>query len=272
MRAKLRAGPFDNSMAGRLVPLVLMTGCRQEKGAEFDDPSLSLSLHYPRAIRAAGGMPWFLAGTEEREAVAAAVARADGVLLTGGEDIDPKRYTRRLPSAVAATVQTPDRERDAFEWLLIDEVLRQRKPLLCICRGHQVLNVALGGTLFADINLQLPRALNHSRTDRKDRVVHQVRCKPGSLMARIAGGDELGVNSAHHQAVARMARPLQGTAVSRDGIIEGMELTPEAKGLLPFLLSVQFHPERLFARHAAHLELFRVFLQACRPKRLSRTT
>jgi putative glutamine amidotransferase len=259
-------------MRERVAPLVLMSGCTEERGAEFEDRSLSLSLHYPGAVRAAGGVPWFLAGTGEREAVAEAVARAEGVMLTGGEDIDPKRYTRRLAPRVAATVQPPDRERDAFELLLIEEVLRQRKPLLCICRGHQLLNVALGGTLFADINLQLPRALNHSRTDRKDRVVHEVRCKPGSLMARIADGDELGVNSAHHQAVARMARPLHATAVSRDGIVEGMELAPEAKGLLPFLLSVQFHPERLFARHAAHLELFRMFLRACRPKRFSRTT
>ncbi len=150
--------------------------------------------------------------------------------------------------------------------MLIEEVLRQRKPLLCICRGHQILNVALGGTLFADISQQIPRAMNHSRTDRKDRVVHDIACEPGSLMA-LAGGDRLGVNSSHHQAVARLAKSLRATAVSRDGVVEGMELAPAARDRLPYLLAVQFHPERLFARHAEHLELFRTFIRACRRKR-----
>jgi putative glutamine amidotransferase len=247
-------------------PTILMSGCTQEAGAEFDDFSLSLSMNYPRAVEAGGGLPWLAPCLPGRNFVAEAVGRADGVLLTGGEDIDPKRYTRKLPPAVAATVQAAHPDRDAFEWMLLEEVRRQRKPLLCICRGHQLLNVALGGTLFADIRLQLPRAQNHCRTDKKDRVVHEVHCAAGSLMARIAGQDRLGVNSSHHQAVARIAQPLRATAVSKDGIVESMELAPGAKGLLPFLLSVQFHPERLFARHAGHLELFRVFVRACRLK------
>jgi putative glutamine amidotransferase len=151
-----------------------------------------------------------------------------------------------------------DRQKTAF---------LQRKPLLCICRGHQILNVALGGTLIADIPLQIPRALNHSRTDRKDQVVHDVACEPGSLMSSIAGKERLGVNSSHHQAVAGLAKPLRATAVSRDGIIEGLELDPADRNMLPYLLAVQFHPERLFARHAEHLELFRTFIRACRRKR-----
>src|SRR6185503_3507404 len=116
---------------------------------------------------------------------------------------------------------------------------------------------------FADIRLQKPQALDHCRTERKDRVVHQIECVRDSLIARIAGQERLGVNSSLHQAVARMAKPLRATGVTRDGIIESMELAPGAEGLLPFLLSVQFHPERLWARHAEHLELFRVFIQAC---------
>jgi len=188
-------------------------------------------------------------------------------LLTGGDDVDPKLYTKKLPPNVARTVQRAHQARDSFEILLIEEVLRQCKPLLCICRGHQILNVALGGTLFADISLQIPQAMNHSRTDRKDRVVHDITCEPGSLIARIAGKDRLGVNSSHHQAVAKVARRLRATAISRDGVIEGMELAAEARGMLPYLLAVQFHPERLFARQAEHLELFRTFVRACGRKR-----
>ena len=248
-------------------PIILISGSTDDKGAEFTDYSLSLSMNYPLALKAAGGLPWLLPCHPQRPFVAASVRRADGVLLTGGDDVDPKLYTNKLPSKVAKTVHRAHRDRDLFELILIDEVFRQRKPLLCICRGHQILNVALGGTLFADISHQIPRAMNHSRTDRKDRVVHDVACEPGSLMAALSGGDRLGVNSSHHQAVARVAKSLRVTAVGKDGVVEGMELAPAAAGRLPYLLAVQFHPERLFARHAEHLELFKTFVRACRRTR-----
>jgi len=252
-------------------PIILMSGSTDDRGAEFTDYSLSLSMNYPSALMAAGGLPWLLPCRPERRFVTAAVERANGVLLTGGDDVDPKLYTKRLPPKVAKTVHRAHRDRDLFELMLIDEVFRQRKPLLCICRGHQVLNVALGGTLFADIPQQIPRAMNHSRTDRKDHVVHDVFCEAGSLMAVLAGGDRLGVNSSHHQAVARVAKSLRVTAASGDGVVEGLELAPAADGRLPYLLSVQFHPERLFARHAEHLELFKTFVRACRkPRRTKR--
>ena len=248
-------------------PIVLMSGSTDERGAEFVDYSLSLSMNYPLAVKAAGGLPWLLPGQPDRECVVAGVSRCDGVLLTGGDDVDPRLYIRNLPARVARTVHRARPERDCFELMLIEEALRQRKPLLCICRGHQILNVALGGTLFADILLQIPRALNHCRTDRKDQVVHEVECAAGSMIARIAGKTRLSVNSSHHQAVARLAKPLRATAVSPDGIIEAMEWAPEVRSWRPFMLSVQFHPERLFARHPEHLELFRMFISGCRRRR-----
>lgn len=248
-------------------PIILISPSTDDQGSEFGDFSIGLSMNYPRAIAAAGGVPWILPCEPDRAFVREAVKRADGVLLTGGDDLDPKWYTEDLPVDVEKTVQRAHAERDSFEILIIKEVFRQRKSLLCICRGHQILNVALGGTLFADIPLQIPRAMEHNRSDLKDQVVHEVECEPGSLMSRIAGGGRLGVNSSHHQAVARVARALHVTAVSGDGIVEGMELAPAAKGKLPYLLAVQFHPERLFARHAEHLELFRTFVRASRHKR-----
>jgi putative glutamine amidotransferase len=248
------------------TPLILISGSTDDKGHEFTDYSLSLSMRYPNALLAAGGMPWLLPCVPERDFVAEAVKRADGVLLTGGDDVDPKLYNRSLPPRVAKTVHRAHAARDAFELLLIHEVIRQRKPLLCICRGHQMLNVALGGTLLADISLQRPQAMNHSRTDKKDQTVHEVECADGSLMRRIAGQARLGVNSSHHQAVEKIAQALRVTAVSNDGIVESMELTHDARGLLPYLLAVQFHPERLFRRHAGHLELFKSFVRACGSK------
>ncbi|MFM1770309.1 MAG: hypothetical protein RJA22_2838 [Verrucomicrobiota bacterium] len=254
-----------------MPPLVLISGSTDDRGAEFEDYSLSLSMNYPLAVRAGGGQPWLLPCLPDRAFVAGAVRRCDGVLLTGGDDVDPRRYARRLPPAVAATVHRAHAARDAFETLLVEESRRQGKPLLGICRGHQILNVALGGTLTADIQLQLPACMNHNRAKEKDRVVHTVTCAPGSLLRRMAGGNRLWVNSSHHQAVARVAKVLRVTAVSRDGIVEGLELAPEARGLWPWLLAVQFHPERLFRRHAGHLELFRNFVRACARSRLSVT-
>jgi putative glutamine amidotransferase len=246
-------------------PLILISGSTDDKGAEFTDYSLSLSMNYPHAVVAAGGMPWLLPCVPEDDFVAEAVRRVDGVLLTGGDDVDPKLYTASLPPRVAKTVQRVHAARDAFELRLIQEVLRQRKALLCICRGQQILNVALGGTLIADIALQMPHAIDHSRTDKKDQVVHEVECAEDSLMRRISGRSRLGVNSSHHQAVKEIAQALRATAVSNDGIVESVELAHDARGLLPYLLAVQFHPERLFRQHAEHLELFKSFIRACGP-------
>src|ERR1041385_2911200 len=204
------------------VPLVLVSGSTEKKGVEFDDLSLSLSMNYPRAIAAAGGAPWLLPCLTDRSFIAESVRRSDGVVLTGGDDVAPRLYGGAISAALQKTVHAADPQRDLFELMLIDEVFRQRKPLLCICRGHQILNVALGGTLLADIKTQMPQALNHSRSDRKDRIVHEVQVERGSLLAGIAGGTVLGVNSSHHQAVARIAEPLRATAVSRDGVIEAM--------------------------------------------------
>jgi putative glutamine amidotransferase len=247
-------------------PLILISGSTDDKGAEFTDYSLSLSMNYVDALAAAGGMPWLLPCVPKEEFVAEAVRRADGVLLTGGDDVDPKLYPASLPPRVAKTVHRAHAARDAFELLLIHEVIRQRKPLLCICRGQQILNVALGGTLFADIPLQHAQAMNHSRTDQKDQVVHEVDCAEGSWLRRIAGRARLGVNSSHHQAVKEIAQALRVTAVSNDGIVESVELAHDARGLLPYLLAVQFHPERLFRQHAEHLKLFQSFVRACGPK------
>src|SRR5207245_8491893 len=245
--------------------LVLVSPEIEAKGKEFGDLSISLSGNYQEALMSAGAIPVTLAATRSRELLAESVRRCDGVLLTGGDDIDPRLYANGLPPRVRRTVDvTPDGgERDLRELIVIDEVFRQRKPLLAICRGHQMVNVALGGTLMADIHCDLPGALDHRRMDKRDQIVHEVRLTAGSILAKITGGQTLGVNSTHHQAVAQVAPPLQVTGVSADGIIESTELTPNAAGLLPFFLTVQFHPERLAARYAEHRAIFRAFAGAC---------
>src|ERR1051325_11162163 len=203
--------------------------------------------------------------TGSRAVIRECVRRADGVLLTGGEDVDPSLYAERLPAKLRRTVKvTPDGgARDLRELRLIDEVFRQRKPLLAICRGHQVLNVALGGTLVVDIACQVPGAMKHQRQDKKSDIVHDVHLTEHSLLAKITGRRTLGVNSTHHQAVERPAEPLIVTGRSDDGIVETMQLKPDAAHWLPFLLSVQFHPERLADRYPAHRAIFTAFTRAC---------
>ncbi len=240
-------------------PLILVTPCQQKQGAEFADSSISLSNRYTQAITDAGGLPLVLPVTATREQVADCVRRADGVLLTGGEDIEAKHYAPNLAPNLAATIKETEPERDAVEFALIEEVFRQRKPMLCICRGHQVLNVALGGTLIVDIPTQLPGALKHKQMDRKMEPVHDITVAPDSRLAALLGETKSGVNSTHHQAIEKVADALRVTASSSDGVIEAMELKDVAK--LPFLVSVQFHPERLYDRWPKFAKIFREFIR-----------
>lgn len=246
-------------------PLILISPAIASQGNEFRDLSISLSQAYQDAILRAGGVPMILPATSSRDVIAECVRRAEGVLLTGGEDVHPALYRSELPPGLRRTVTvTPDGgARDVRELMLVAEVLRQRKPLLAICRGHQLLNVALGGTLVVDIRTELPRARNHRRPDRSFDIVHDARLTPGSLLAKITRTQTLGVNSTHHQAVGRVAPPLQVVARSDDDVVEAMELKPEAARWLPFLLSVQFHPERLAERHPEHRAIFEAFTRAC---------
>ncbi len=245
-------------------PLVLITPGTDRQGTEFADMSCSLADRYPSAIIAAGGIPWVLPCLPDPHVVAEAVRRSDGVMLTGGDDVQPELYARRLSRKLGKKVNPAEPARDLFELMVIGEVFRRHKPLLAICRGQQLLNVALEGDLIVDIPTQAPGALNHNRPDAKDAVVHKVALTRDSVLTKIAGKQMLGVNSSHHQAVGRVATPLRVTAVSPDGIIEALELADGEAARSPFLLAVQFHPERLFDRHREHLELFRSFTRACK--------
>jgi len=243
-------------------PLILVTPSTQQIGVEFEDNSISLSNKYSLAVRAGGGLPWVTPCIAEKKFVAEAVARCDGVMLTGGDDIQPELYDAKVSARIRETVTGVDAARDLFELMVIEETFRQHKPLLAICRGHQLVNIAFGGSLVVDIEAQVSGAIDHRRMDKKNDCVHEVALTRGSLMWKIATKSELGVNSSHHQAVERIAEPFEVTARSSDGIIEAMELKPDAAQVLPFFLAVQFHPERLFDRYGGHLGIFKAFVKA----------
>ena len=249
------------------APLILISPSTQNRGAEFSDASISLSHRYPEAIIAGGGLPWVMPCIALPQLAAESVRRCDGVLLTGGNDVQPKLYGSKVSPQLKKTIGPSDPERDSLEFLLIDEIFRQRKPLLAICRGQQILNVALGGTLLLDIPRQMPGALRHNQPERKYQVVHEVSLTSDSHLARICARTTLGVNSTHHQAVDRVAKALRVTGTSPDGVVEALELAQDAALSSPFLISAQFHPERLFEKHAEFLELFRNFIRVCARKR-----
>jgi putative glutamine amidotransferase len=251
-------------------PFILVSPSIEQHGVEFHDLSASLSVRYDEAILRAGGIPVTAPTTTDHATLAECVRRTHGVLLTGGDDINPELYEKNFPRKILKTVEpTPDGgARDLRELILIAEVFRQRKPVLAICRGHQMMNVAFGGKLIADIERQIPGALNHRRMDKPMELVHEAALTAGSFVSKICKARVLGVNSTHHQAVLEPAEPFLATARSRDGIVEAMELQPELSGWLPFFLSVQFHPERLVQKEACYLAIFEKFVAACaKPKK-----
>ncbi|MGZ8899308.1 MAG: gamma-glutamyl-gamma-aminobutyrate hydrolase family protein [Limisphaerales bacterium] len=248
-------------MQGR--PLILVTPSTEEKGVEFYDYSISLSETYLDSISAAGGLPVVLPCAPTEKSIAEYVRRSDGVMITGGDDIQPELYYPDVPAELRKTVGRNDPARDLLEMFIVKEAFAQRKPLLAICRGHQMLNIALGGTLFVDIPSQVKTEINHSRLKQKDRVVHQVILEKDSLIRRVFGRSTIEVNSSHHQAVDQVAKPLRVTGRAPDGVIEAMELRSEDADLMPYLIAVQFHPERLTRGHPEFLKLFRSFTEAC---------
>ncbi len=219
------------------------------------------------SCRAAESLLWPLM-TTDRATLAEAVRRVDGVLFTGGDDINPALYAKDAPAEALKTVEIPPdvESRDLRELILIDEIFEQRKPLLAICRGFQMLNVAFGRELIVDIPSQVPGALNHARTDKAgEDLTHEVPLTAGSLLSRITGRKTLGVNSSHHQGVLEPAEPFAAVARTEDGIVEAMELKPDQTNgspQLPFFLAVQFHPERL-VKHPEHQAIFSGFVEAC---------
>jgi putative glutamine amidotransferase len=182
----------------------------------------------------------------------------DGVVLGGGVDVDPARYGQAARPGAGVEV---DLERDTTDLYVFDRAWREETPILGICRGLQVLNVALGGTLVQDLPTQRPSAVSHQQGPRdRARRDHLVRVAEGTLLASLAGAEELSVNSRHHQAIDRLAPGLQVSATAPDGAVEGVEATGER-----WCVAVQWHPENL-ADDPPSRRLFAEFARAVRAR------
>jgi putative glutamine amidotransferase len=216
---------------------------------------------YTGAVWAAGGLPIILPiGDDEPEMIEGYLATVDGLLFTGGEDIAPAYYGEGRDERC----QEPDPERDLFEIHLARASLNRQVPVLGICRGLQVLNVAAGGTLYQDIACRPGTALYHaaSLADR-GRLIHGVRLVSGTRLRAIMGVAGSEVTSTHHQFVKDLAPGfVVGAESVEDGIVEGIEGPGDA-----FAVAVQWHPERIYKERAEHLALFRALVNAAKKDR-----
>ncbi|MEG0804541.1 MAG: gamma-glutamyl-gamma-aminobutyrate hydrolase family protein, partial [Pygmaiobacter sp.] len=211
---------------------------------------LYMKSKYSAAVRRAGGVPVWLGWTRDDKAIRAMRDRCDAFLFTGGEDVDPALYGQ----ARFAACGKANALRDDFEAQLLAQVLPTGKPILGICRGCQMLNAALGGTLYQD----LPQNITECHLDfaRRGTAVHGVHIVPGTTLATVFGAVNIGVNSLHHQAVWELAPSLIVAARSEQGVIEAVELPQH-----PFCVGVQWHPEHLAACERAQQKLFDVWIE-----------
>lgn len=211
---------------------------------------------YLSAVQQAGGIPILLPPPLERPAREALRDRLDAVLLTGGGDLDPARFGEAPHPSTYEVSAT----RDGLELSLVEYALDRGRPLLAICRGIQVLNVALGGTLYQDIPSDPGSPIRHSQKEPREQPTHAVKVRgEGTRLGGILGGLELEVNSLHHQAVKRLGRGLTAVAWAPDGIVEGVEGTGSG-----FVVGVQWHPEDLVGHDPAARRLFAALVEAAR--------
>lgn len=213
---------------------------------------------YTTAVETAGGIPVVLPATDPA-AAAQVVARLDGLLLSGGGDIRPVRYNDTGPQH--EKTYGIDDARDEWEMALLQAALASDLPVLAICRGVQVMNVAHGGTLWQDVPTQMPNASGHAQPkDAEGHAIPDATAHPvgaTGLLAEVYGAHEIGTNSFHHQGIKDVGDGLVVTGTTPDGLVEAVARPDRA-----FVLGMQWHPEAMFETRPEHEAPFRALVQA----------
>lgn len=228
-------------------PIIAITP-RYEKRHTWQRPG------YQECITQAGGIPVHLSVNALGSSIEDIAHRFDGFLLSGGADIHPGAYGEELLPTCGELCP----ERDALEIPLAAAAIRLNKPVLGICRGFQVLNVALGGTLYQDLPTQLPGALPHDQPEPFEKPTHPVNVVKGSPLYQMIREERIQVNSMHHQGVRRLAEPLSAMAIAEDHLIEAFYMLDR-----DFVMGVQWHPEYLGMEDPASAKLICAFIRAC---------
>jgi putative glutamine amidotransferase len=244
-------------------PLIGIT-CQPALNANSQRPLYGLGKSYVHAVEMAGGIPLLIPPLGDDASLRAIAERLDGVLLSGGGDVDPARYGEE-PIPQLGLVEP---ERDELELKLARIAIEDEQPLFGICRGMQALNVAQGGTLYQDIAAQRPKAIKHdyhSYEGPRDLRAHPITVAEGSPLADIVGEQGYVVNSFHHQAVKKPGTGVKIIGWAEDGLAEAMMVEEH-----PFALAVQYHPEELVDSDPAARALFEAFVRACAHRGTSR--
>ena len=233
-------------------PVIGLTAYRTDSGRGYR--YMSVTEAYSRSILEAGAIPILIPLGISLDDQADLRTRLDGILFTGGGDIDIELYGGEPHPSLRGI----DEERDVQEIALVKAVIENNQPFMGICRGLQLINVARGGTLYSDLKAQLPGALDHDFTGEypRDRISHPVRIEEGSRLAEILDESVIQVNSLHHQGIRRLGKGLVPIAYAPDGLIEAFELRSH-----PFGLAVQWHPEWVLGKHRTPA-LFEAFVKA----------
>lgn len=212
------------------------------------------------AVEQEGGIPVILPYVKNRSAIEDLSERIDGLYVTGGGDIDPVFFGAEPHPALGEVIW----ERDWFEIHLIQQMVKKRKPIFGVCRGAQVMNVALGGTLYQDLAAEGDFDLiQHMQKSKASHPTHHVTIKEGTLLYKILKKKTIRVNSRHHQANRKLGLKLRASAMTKDGVIEAVETIENF-----FMLGVQWHPENMARDGCPYSrKLYKTFINACRKRR-----
>ena len=233
-------------------PLIGLTPTRMPNPS--GKPAFGINQPYAKSVQQAGGIPLLVPLGLSEDDLNSLLNRLDGILFTGGYDVDPRLYGKELLPKDKGI----DAERDQLEKQLIQRLIQLSKPFFGICRGCQMINVALGGSLYQHLDDQLPGDVHHDNHGLpRDYLAHLVKIDQDSHLAVIISETPTWVNSLHHQGVDKLAPELHATAYAPDGLVEAFELPG-----FPFGLAVQWHPEEL-QQHSSMRRLFQSFVQAC---------
>ena len=250
------------------APVIGITASLKEDTEAFAPPLMGrfvrADLDYVEGVTEAGGVPVVLPPVAGPQAARALLEGLDGLLLSGGSDLDPGYYGEKPLSQLDVTIP----ERDAFEMALLHLALRRRLPVFGICRGMQIMNVALGGTLYQDLFSRLGSyVLKHQQDTPKWQPTHEVEVHEDSWVGRIIGACAK-VNSYHHQGIKDLAGALIASARSSDGVVEAVESRDFSNS---WLVGVQWHPEKMRDATPEHRGLFEAHVCAAKRHALSRT-
>jgi putative glutamine amidotransferase len=240
-------------------PLIGIPVYKSAACAPPHNPLYALHRLYSEGVLAAGGAPVQIPHGVDHDTLRVIFDRLDGVLLAGGGDVDPGFYDE-TPSDLVYGV---DRERDEMEMALVRWAVAEGKPLFAICRGIQVMNVALGGSLYQDVLTDMPGAMRHACFEKlgfaRDHPAHDVQLSSGSRLVGLLGGDRFTVNSLHHQGLKETAPELSPTGRAPDGLVEAVEVAGHV-----FAIGVQWHPEALAPKDPVMRRLFEGLVDAAR--------